>query len=156
MDCPGTPANEVKYKSTGGANIQFYGACSKDTPCLGRELQGWKAGATYATQRDLVIDIGDYDYDVILTIADTSKMTEQYTVLVDGKEVDKTHGPSTLGAEKYDPEHIPMTWVAEGELGSLECITHGGYWGSFRIPKGEFYFHLALYIEFHLIDCNRH
>ncbi|KAI2632841.1 hypothetical protein GGS21DRAFT_521591 [Xylaria nigripes] len=132
----GTSASAVKYKSPGGAKVQFSAACSKDTPRLGRELIDWNAAYTYATKRDAVIDIGGYDYDVILTIADTSKTTEQFTVLVDGKEIDKTHGPLTLGDAKYDPANIPMIWVAEGKLGALESITHGGFWGSFRIPAG--------------------
>ncbi|KAI1826721.1 hypothetical protein F4861DRAFT_42983 [Xylaria intraflava] len=133
----GTAASAVKYKSPSGASIQFAGACSKDTPCLGRQLQDWAAGYTYSTQPDAEVNIGGYDYDVILTLADTSKTTEQYHVLIDGKEIDKTHGPLTLGDAKYDPANIPPNfWAWEGKIGALESITHGGFWGSFRIPAG--------------------
>ncbi|KAI0402695.1 hypothetical protein F4802DRAFT_574714 [Xylaria palmicola] len=133
----GTPNSSVRYKSPGGATLQFYGVCSKDTPCIGRELQEWKTGTTTTAQRDLVIDIGGYDYDVIFTLADTSKTTEQYSILVNGMQLDKTHGPLALGEiQKYDPANIPMIVVHDGKPGALECITHGGFWASIRIPAG--------------------
>jgi len=43
---------------------------------------------------DKEIDVSDYDYDLVFTLADTSITSEQYVVLVDSKEVGKTQSRS--------------------------------------------------------------
>ncbi|UNI23836.1 hypothetical protein JDV02_009630 [Purpureocillium takamizusanense] len=135
----GTSGDDVYYKSSRGAQIQFYGACSPSTPCIGEEVVPWTQGkAVTVGDRDAVIDVSKYtsDGDLVFTIADTSVTTEQYTILADGKEVDKTHGRLTLGADKYNTKNIVNIDVGAGPWGALRSIANDGFWGSFRIPKG--------------------
>jgi hypothetical protein len=133
----GTSADDVYYKSPKGAQIQFFGACSADTPCIGEEVAAWVEGKPlYTTARDQDIDVSGYDFDLVFTIADTWVTTEQYTVLADGKEVGKTHGPLSLGDDKYNTKHIASTVdVGRYDAGALKSISNAGFWGSFRIPK---------------------
>ncbi|PWI69316.1 hypothetical protein PCL_00963 [Purpureocillium lilacinum] len=135
----GTSGDDVYYKSSRGTQIQFYGACSPDTPCTGEEVVPWTQGkAVTVADRDAVIDVSKYtsDGDLVFTIADTSVTTEQYTILADGKEVGKTHGRPTLGTDKYNTKNIANVDVGAGPWGALRSIANDGFWGSFRIPKG--------------------
>ncbi|KAM4066541.1 hypothetical protein HRG_000634 [Hirsutella rhossiliensis] len=132
----GTSASEVYYKSSKGAKIQFYGACSADTPCVSEEVKDWVQGpAVLIAQPDADIDVSGYDFDLVFTIADTSVTTEQYTVLADGKEVGKTHGRLSLGCDKYNTKYIANVDVGVGPYGALRSIANDGFWGSFKIPK---------------------
>ncbi|OAQ67514.1 hypothetical protein VFPFJ_11103 [Purpureocillium lilacinum] len=134
-----TSGDDVYYKSSRGTQIQFYGACSPDTPCTGEEVVPWTQGkAVTVADRDAVIDVSKYtsDGDLVFTIADTSVTTEQYTILADGKEVGKTHGRPTLGTDKYNTKNIANVDVGAGPWGALRSIANDGFWGSFRIPKG--------------------
>ncbi|POR36050.1 Uncharacterized protein TPAR_03752 [Tolypocladium paradoxum] len=135
----GTLANDVYYRAPKGTQIQFYGACSADTPCIGEEVRTWTEGPHVTTSnRDGEIDVSGYDSDLVFTITDTWVTTEQYTVLADGKEVGKTHGRLTLGADKYNTNHIAKTTDVGATLPSaaLLAIANDGFWGSFRIPRG--------------------
>lgn len=134
----GTSGDDVYYKSPKGAQVQFYGACSKDTPCIGNEVVAWQQGKWLtAAAPDMEIDFSGYDYDVVFTLTDTSVTTEQYVVRADGKEVGTTHGRLSLGEDKYNTKHIAETTnVGGGAPGALKSIANDGFWGSFRIPKG--------------------
>ncbi|CAG8885956.1 unnamed protein product [Penicillium egyptiacum] len=133
----GTSGDDVYYKSPKGAQVQFYGACSEDTPCIGDEVVTWQGGKPLTpTAPDVEIDVSDYDYDVVFTLADTIVTTEQYVVLADGKKVGTTHGRLSLGDDKYNTKHIAKTTdVGGGAPGALKSIANDGFWGSFRIPK---------------------
>lgn len=75
------------------------------------------------------------DGDTLLTVADAWFPAEIYTITIDGKELGRTHGALTLpGDEKYSTEHImnDKLYVKTLEMG----ITHGAYWGTFKVPKG--------------------
>ncbi|OQE10695.1 hypothetical protein PENFLA_c081G00188 [Penicillium flavigenum] len=134
----GTSGDDVYYKSPKGAQVQFYGACSKDTPCIGNELVAWQQGKLLTTaDPDMELDFSGYDYDVVFTLTDTLVTTEQYVVRADGKEVGTTHGRLSLGEDKYNTKHIAKTTnVGGGAPGALKSIANDGFWGSFRIPKG--------------------
>ncbi|KAL7813058.1 hypothetical protein V8C26DRAFT_436655 [Trichoderma gracile] len=133
----GTVADDVWYKSQSGSMILFYGSCSPYNPCVGRELVPWTRGVSNkrAGQQG-EIDVGQYDTDLVLTIADTETTSEQYTIYADGKEVGSTHGRLTLGKDKYKRDHINRINVGSGAAGALRSIANDGFWGSFKIPRG--------------------
>ncbi|KAK4073166.1 uncharacterized protein Triagg1_5446 [Trichoderma aggressivum f. europaeum] len=133
----GTAADDVWYKSETGALILFYGSCSADTPCLGRQVVPWTRGVSHKRLgQDGEIYIGQYDDDLVLTIADTETTSEQYTVFADGVKLGSTHGRLTLGDEKYKRSNIRMVDVGSGAAGALRSIANDGFWGSFKIPRG--------------------
>ncbi|UKZ81501.1 hypothetical protein TrVFT333_009273 [Trichoderma virens FT-333] len=115
----GTHADDVWYKSETGAMIHFYGSCSAYNPCQEGEIH-----------------VGQYDTDLVLTIADTETTSEQYTVFIDGVKLGTTHGRLTLGEEKYKRANIHMVDVGSGAAGALRSIANDGFWGSFKIPRG--------------------
>ncbi|QYT00277.1 hypothetical protein H0G86_007367 [Trichoderma simmonsii] len=133
----GTAADDVWYKSETGAMIHFYGSCSTYTPCLGRKVVPWTRGVSHKRLgQDGEIYIGQYDEDLVLTIADTETTSEQYTVFADGVKLGSTHGRLTLGDEKYKRSNIRMVDVGSGAAGALRSIANDGFWGSFKIPRG--------------------
>jgi hypothetical protein len=81
---------------------------------------------------ELEIDVSKYDFDFIFTMTDTSITTEQYTVYADGKKVGMTHGRLTLD-DKYNTDHINVQQSGNAPY----VIANDGFWGSYRIPKGE-------------------
>ncbi|KAI9931977.1 hypothetical protein MW887_009478 [Aspergillus wentii] len=131
----GTPVKDVFYKSSKGADIQFFGACSKDTPCVSDEVKTWTNDAVTEPAPTKDFDVSDYDFDLVFTVQDTSIATEQYTILADGEEVGKTHSRLTLGDDKYNTKHIVNAYVGDYAAGAINGITHEGFWGSFIIPK---------------------
>ncbi|KAL6787491.1 hypothetical protein J3E68DRAFT_440486 [Trichoderma sp. SZMC 28012] len=134
---PGTAADDVWYKSETGAMVHFYGSCSTYTPCLGRKVVPWTRGVSHKRLgQDGEIYIGQYDDDLVLTIADTETTSEQYTVFADGVKLGSTHGRLTLGEDKYKRSNIRMVDVGSGAAGALRSIANDGFWGSFKIPRG--------------------
>lgn len=134
----GTAAEDVWYKSETGAMIHFHGSCSTYTPCLGRKVVPWTRGVSHKRLgQDGEIYIGQYDDDLVLTIADTETTSEQYTVFADGVKLGSTHGRLTLGEEKYKRSNIRMVDVGSGAAGALRSIANDGFWGSFKIPRGK-------------------
>lgn len=117
--------------------ILFYGSCSSYKPCVGRELVPWTRGVSNKRLgQQGEIDVGQYDTDLVLTIADTETTSEQYTIYADGKEIGSTHGRLTLGKDKYKRDHINRINVGSGAAGALRSIANDGFWGSFKIPRG--------------------
>ncbi|KAM6484754.1 hypothetical protein HDV62DRAFT_379133 [Trichoderma sp. SZMC 28011] len=134
---PGTAADDVWYKSETGAMVHFHGSCSTYTPCLGRKVVPWTRGVSHKRLgQDGEIYIGQYDDDLVLTIADTETTSEQYTVFADGVKLGSTHGRLTLGEEKYKRSNIRMVDVGSGAAGALRSIANDGFWGSFKVPRG--------------------
>ncbi|PTB62684.1 hypothetical protein BBK36DRAFT_1172439 [Trichoderma citrinoviride] len=133
----GTVADDVLYKSQSGTMILFYGSCSSDRPCVGRELVPWTRGVSDKRfGQEGEIDVEHYDTDLVLTIADTENTSEKYTVYADGKEIGSTHGRLTLGKDKYKRDHTNRVNVGSGAAGALRSIANDGVWGSFKIPRG--------------------
>ncbi|KAB8228067.1 uncharacterized protein BDW43DRAFT_316269 [Aspergillus alliaceus] len=128
----GTKGKDVKYLSSKGAQIRFYGACSADTPCIGDAVESWVRETVTVGKDSLDIDVTKYDFDIIFTISDTFITTEQYTIFADGEKVDKTHGRLTLGDDKYNTDHINIHQSGTAP----QVIANDGFWGSFRILKG--------------------
>jgi hypothetical protein len=118
--------------------IHFYGSCSAYNPCLGREVLPWTRGVSNKRLgQEGEIHVGQYDTDLVLTIADTETTSEQYTVFIDGVKLGTTHGRLTLGEEKYKRANIHMVDVGSGAAGALRSIANDGFWGSFKIPRGK-------------------
>lgn len=133
----GTIADDVWYKSETGAMVRFYGSCSAYNPCIGREIVPWTRGiSNKILGQEGEVDVGQYDADLVLTIADTETTSEQYTVFADGTKIGTTHGRLTLGGEKYKRSHINRINVGSGAAGALRSIANDGFWGSFKIPRG--------------------
>ncbi|RFU80187.1 hypothetical protein TARUN_1997 [Trichoderma arundinaceum] len=133
----GTAASDVQYKSRKGANIRFYGSCSIYNPCRGREIVPWTRGTSRrGVNQEREIDVSHYDFDLILTIADTEMTSEQYTVFADGKKIGTTHGRLSLGEGKYKRSYIKKINVGSGAAGALRSIANDGFWGAFKILKG--------------------
>ncbi|KAL6872131.1 hypothetical protein J3F83DRAFT_772767 [Trichoderma novae-zelandiae] len=133
----GTVGDDVLYKSDTGTMIQFYGSCSRHTPCIGTQVVPWSKGVSNKRLgEEGEIDVRHFDTDLVLTVADTEVTSEQYTVYADGKEVGRTHGRLTLGNDKYKRSHITRVNVGSGAAGALRSIANDGFWGSFKIPRG--------------------
>jgi hypothetical protein len=117
--------------------ILFYGSCSPNNPCVGREVVPWTRGVSNKRSgQQGEIDVSQYNTDLVLTIAITEPTSEQYTIYADGKEIGSTHGRLTLGKDKYSTDHINRVNVGSGAAGALRSIANDGFWGSFKIPRG--------------------
>ncbi|KAJ5216675.1 uncharacterized protein N7469_011540 [Penicillium citrinum] len=129
----GTKAKDVKYSSSKGIQINFYGKCTEDTPCIGKSVEPWTKKVVYPPpgKDDLDIDVSKYDFDFIFTMTDDSITTEQYTVYADGEKVGMTHGRLTLGDDKYNTDHINTQQVGLAPY----VVANDGFWGSYRISK---------------------
>jgi len=128
----GTKATDVKYSSPNTLQVNFYGKCTQDTPCIGKNVEPWTPKSVVAPpgKDELEIDVSKYDFDFIFTMSDTSITTEQYTVYADGKKVGMTHGRLTLD-DKYNTDHINVQQSGNAPY----VIANDGFWGSYRIPK---------------------
>lgn len=101
----------------------------------GTTISPYKEGASH------VLDVGKYTgtSDVLLSIVDTDGTTEQFSVSVDGQELGRTHGALTLqGDEKFNPTKIlgRKFWPGIGQDSPYTSITHGGFFGTFRLKQG--------------------
>ncbi|PKX89337.1 uncharacterized protein P174DRAFT_425263 [Aspergillus novofumigatus IBT 16806] len=79
--------------------------------------------------------------DILLTIADNWSPAEVFEVYVDhGQLLGKTHGPLTCPEnEMSNREHLlGLKKLAVGidAPSPYVSISHGGFWGTFRIPAG--------------------
>ena len=138
---PGTLSTDVEIVngSPGSISYEYYAVCTEYTPCMDQEKKGrWSVFNLYTSTGNITtIDISTHtaDGDTLLTLADAWYTAEIYTITVNGKELGRTHGALTLpGDEKYSTKHLmnDKLYAKTLEMG----ITHGAYWGTFRVPKG--------------------
>jgi hypothetical protein len=133
----------VEVVGKGSTTYKFYGACTDLTPCVDTQIKDWEqvSHPPFEEQVTKDFDVGKYTStsDVLLSIADTWGTCEQFSVYADGQELGKTHGPLTLqGDEKFNPIHIlgSKLWPGYGPDAPYISITHGGFFGTFRLKQG--------------------
>lgn len=139
----GTLDTDVEVFSRDATKYTFYGACSQYTPCVGGQIKDWAQLAQPPFQEGIMKDIDVSQYtsssDVLFSIADTWNDCEQFAIYADGQELGRTHGPLTLeGEEKFNPAHIFGSKLAPGTGANAPyvTITHGGFFGTFRLKQG--------------------
>lgn len=139
----GTLDTDVEVSTSSPTSYTFYGACTELTPCVGSQIQDWQQlyqpPFQEGIQKDFQVGTHTGGGDILFSIADTWGTCEQFAIFADGKELGKTHGPLTLkGDEKFNPANIlgSKLWPGTGYPAPYISITHGGFFGTFRIPQG--------------------
>jgi hypothetical protein len=122
----------------------FYGACTDLTPCVGNQIKDWEQVSHPPFREEVTKEFSVAQYtgssDVLFSIADTWHTCEQFSIYADGQELGRTHGPLTLaGEEKYNPRHLFGSKLrpGTGRHSPYVSITHGGFFGTFRLKQGN-------------------
>ncbi|KAA8646764.1 uncharacterized protein ATNIH1004_005439 [Aspergillus tanneri] len=129
----------------GKVQYTFYGACGKYTPCVGKKLKDWKQTRTagpfkLGATAKVNVERETKNQDILFTIVDTWSPAEVFEVLADSQPIGKTHGPLTLPENEMSSKDHLLGWgkleVKHGAQSPYVGISHGAFWGTFRIPKG--------------------